>query len=301
MPNQPELLLDIASLLKWRTKRHATNTPIILVPTMGALHAGHLALVAAAAEQPGDVLVSIFVNPAQFGRGEDLAAYPRDLKADLKLLLGFGVSAVFAPKTDEIYPTGFDTQVIPGDLATPLCGNSRPDHFSGVTTIVTMLFGLTNCSTAVFGEKDFQQLAIIKRMAVDLWLNVDVIAVPIVREPDGLALSSRNHYLSPSERRQAPCLHRALELVAKMVANGERCCKKLKNAAIATIERESNAAIEYLEIVDSESLQPITTIPKTGDTVCALAAVFSGEIGRGQKTRLIDNRRLTATVVGASK
>jgi pantoate--beta-alanine ligase len=256
---------------------------IVLVPTMGYLHQGHLNLVRRAREHGDWVVVSIFVNPTQFGPREDLSRYPRDFDGDLAKLNGLGVDAVFAPEPTAVYPPGFDTFVVPESLAAGLCGRSRPGHFRGVATVVLVLFRITRCRAAVFGEKDFQQLAVIRRMVRDFWLDVEIVAHPIVREPDGLARSSRNVYLSPEERAQAPTLARALDRVQAACSGGERDASRLLAVARTTLGEAPLGRIDYVEIVDEESLAPLARVERPA--VIALAVYFG-------KTRLIDNRRL---------
>ena len=281
----PEALLirDPKALVAWAEARHRDNERIALVPTMGYLHEGHLSLVRAARKRPCRIVASIFVNPTQFGPKEDLSRYPVDFEGDFGKLSSAGVDAVFAPEPAAMYPNGFDTYVVPGELAKGLCGASRPGHFRGVATVVHMLFQLSRADVAYFGEKDFQQLAIIKRMAKDLWLPVEVVGCPIVREPDGLAMSSRNVYLSPDERRQALILSQALARAEHAFAGGERRAEALIASARTVIDSASSARIDYMDLVDAESLRPVSEIVR--EAVMALA-VFIG------KTRLIDNRRL---------
>ena len=284
--SEPVVIESPAALVAWANARHREGKSIALVPTMGYLHAGHLSLVGAARARADLVVASIFVNPTQFGPTEDLARYPRDLEGDLAKLGSVGVDVVFAPERGAIYPADFDTYVVPQALATTLCGASRPGHFRGVATIVLVLFQLSRCDVAVFGEKDRQQLTIIRRMARDLWLPVEVVGVPIVREPDGLAMSSRNAYLSASERAEALVLSQALALAEKQFLAGERHAPKLIAAMREQLGSAKAARIDYVEIVDEKSLQPVTEV--TRSAVAALA-VFVG------KTRLIDNRVLSAS------
>jgi pantoate--beta-alanine ligase len=257
---------------------------IALVPTMGSLHDGHLALVREARGRGDRVVVSIFVNPTQFGANEDLDKYPRDLDADLAKLAALDVDAVFVPNEAVIYPPGFDTWVVPGELAQPLCGASRPDHFRGVATVVLILLRLSRCHVALFGEKDFQQLQIIRRMAADLWLDVEIVGCPIVRERDGLAMSSRNAYLSPEERRQALVLSQGLARAELLVEGGERRAGAIAGAVRDTIAGAPAARVDYVELVDSESLAAVERVE--APVLCAIAAW----VGR---TRLIDNRVLS--------
>jgi pantoate--beta-alanine ligase len=254
--------------------------PLALVPTMGYLHEGHAALIRAAAQRAKSVAVSIFVNPAQFGPGEDLSRYPRDLDRDLKICATSGASFVFAPRTPvELYPPGFQTWVEPGPLAQPLCGARRPGHFRGVCTVVAKLFALSRADLAVFGEKDYQQLLVVRRMARDLDLGTEVVGHPIVRERDGLALSSRNAYLSPEEREKAVALWRALGEVRARFARGERDVAALEQLAKRTLT-EAGLRVDYAELRDPYDLErPAVAAPTTR----LFLAAFVG------KTRLIDN------------
>ncbi len=254
------------------------------VPTMGYLHEGHLSLMRRAREAAEVVVVSIFVNPTQFGPSEDLSRYPRDLEGDLAKCASIPVDLVYAPEPASVYPPGFQTVVEVEGLSRGLCGERRPGHFRGVATVVTKLLCLVGPCTAVFGEKDFQQLLVIRQLARDLELPVTVVGAPIVREPDGLALSSRNAYLSPAERASAPCLHRALEEVARAAAAAGRLPA---SAALAAVERELAGQgvatrIDYVEARDARTLAPRAELLPDGQTLVALAVFFG-------KTRLIDN------------
>ena len=269
---------------QWAEARIANGQRIGLVPTMGYLHEGHLSLVALARRHADVVVASIFVNPTQFGPQEDLAKYPRDLAGDVEKLTNAGVDVVFAPAASAIYPPGFDTYVVPERLTRVLCGITRPNHFRGVCTVVHLLFRITRAHVAVFGEKDYQQLTILRRMVRDLWLDVDIISAPIVREPDGLAKSSRNVYLAPDERRDAVALSRALAAVRDAFAAGEREVANLLVEARRIFAKAEHARIDYVEIVDAEELSPLARIERPA--VCALA-VFVGQ------TRLIDNCTLS--------
>ena len=256
---------------------------LALVPTMGFLHEGHQSLIRAAAQRAPAVAVTIFVNPAQFGQGEDLARYPRDLDGDLRKCEAAGASFVFAPRDNgELYPTGFQTWVEPGPLAAPLCGERRPGHFRGVCTVVAKLFALSRADAAFFGEKDFQQLAVIRRMAIDLNFGTEVIGRPIVREPDGLAMSSRNAYLSRDERQQALGLWNALKAARDAFTGGERETEKLEQLARGIVER-SGLRADYAEVRDAAELQRGPRAP-AGSRL--FLAAFAG------KTRLIDNGEL---------
>lgn len=250
-----------------------------LVPTMGYLHEGHLSLIDRAGENDR-VVVSIFVNPMQFGPTEDLASYPRDLERDAKLCEEHGVDLIFHPDPEEMYDKNFCSYVDMGVLTEELCGLSRPVHFRGVCTVVTKLFNIVTPDRAYFGQKDAQQLAIIKRMVKDLNMPLEIVGCPIVREEDGLAKSSRNTYLSKEERKAALVLSRAVFLGEKMVRDGERDCSKVLDAMKKEIEKEPLAKIDYVKMVDLLTMQQIEKI-ETG--VLAAMAVYIGN------TRLIDN------------
>jgi pantoate--beta-alanine ligase len=253
---------------------------IAFVPTMGYLHEGHASLLREGRRR-GDVLVlSIFVNPIQFGKNEDLDRYPRDMERDCRIAEACGVDIVFIPTAAEMYPQGFQTGVTVRDISLPLCGASRPGHFDGVATVVAKLFNIVRPDVALFGTKDYQQLAVIRRMTADLNLPVEIVGMPIVRETDGLAMSSRNAYLSPSERQSALCLVRAVTRARELFANGERSVAALERETRAVIEREPAATIDYVEFRDGTLLHELA-VADSG-TLLALAV----KIGQ---TRLIDN------------
>jgi len=253
------------------------------VPTMGALHEGHLSLVRIARGRSDVVVVSIFVNPTQFGPNEDFAKYPRTFDRDAELCRAAGADAIFCPAAEDMYAPDASTWVVEERLSRGLCGASRPGHFRGVCTVVARLFNLVQPDIAVFGEKDAQQLRVIRRMTRDLGFPVEIVAGPIVREPDGLAMSSRNRYLSPAERRQALCLRRALDAAVARHAAGERDAEALRRVLRDAIAAEPGARLDYAEIVDDETLEPAARC----DRPCLAAlAVFIG------RTRLIDNARL---------
>jgi pantoate--beta-alanine ligase len=256
---------------------------IALVPTMGFLHEGHLELMRRAREKADLVVVSIFVNPIQFGPNEDLDCYPRDLEGDLEKCQSVGVDVVFTPTPKELYPDHFQTAVAVSDITKVLCGASRPKHFQGVTTVVSKLFNLTLPDFAFFGEKDFQQLAVIRRMVIDLNFPLEIIGVPIVRESDGLAMSSRNAYLPAKERAEAPEIYKALSTAREFYNQGMDEAGKLCQAVSARLNEsiESDFKIEYIEIYDSDNLTRIENKISTRATI--LIAVHLG------KTRLIDN------------
>ena len=251
-----------------------------LVPTMGYLHEGHLQLVRAARMQSDFVVVSIFVNPIQFGPKEDFRRYPRDFGRDRRLLESAGADVVFYPALKDMYPEGFATFVEVERLGDGLCGASRPGHFRGVATVVAKLLNTVMPDVAVFGAKDAQQAFVIRRMARDLGFHTRIVIVPTVREKDGLAMSSRNVYLAPEQRAEAPALHRSLMLAKKLIRQGERNAAKVKATMRRMILRETGGRIDYVEMVDTDELRPVRTIE--GETLVALAVFFG-------KTRLIDN------------
>ncbi len=257
------------------------------VPTMGYLHEGHLSLVGLAKRRCGKVAASIFVNPAQFGPNEDFARYPRDLNRDAAMCETAGVDLLFVPGVEEIYPRGCATFVnVEGPLTSTLCGASRPGHFRGVATVVAKLFSILEPDVAVFGQKDAQQLRVIRRMAKDLFFQVEIEAAPIVREKDGLAMSSRNVYLGPEEREQAVVLSRSLREASKLFGGGERDASKIVSMAREVIASAPLARPDYVELVDDETLSPLHG-PVTRPALLALAVFFG-------KTRLIDNVVLDA-------
>jgi pantoate--beta-alanine ligase len=271
-------LLHTADDLQRLEPLRAGAAPLVLVPTMGALHAGHLALVDHARSR-GPVVVSIFVNPTQFGPGEDFDAYPRDLARDLALLRDRHVAAVYAPAASDLFPPGERVMIAPGPAARGLCGAARPGHFRGVLTVVAKLFGLFTPDVAVFGQKDFQQAALIRRMVADLDYGVQVEIAPTVREADGLAMSSRNVYLSAAERERALLLPAALTRASRLWDAGEGDAEVLR-AAMRSGIRADGVVLEYAEVVDPQTLERLSRV-YTG-AVCAVAA----RIGA---TRLIDN------------
>ena len=251
------------------------------VPTMGALHEGHLTLVKEARQMCDIVVVSIFVNPSQFGPGEDFAKYPRDLTADAALLTEYGVDYVFAPEKHEIYPEGFSTYVYVEGLTETLEGASRPGHFRGVATVVTVLFNTVRPDFAFFGSKDAQQVGVIKRLTRDLGFETEIVVVPTVREESGLAMSSRNAYLTPESRQKASIIYQALREAKIAFKNGERNGSKLAQIVQTKIESEPAARIDYIAVVDNEALEPIEKIDDK-EVLLAVAARFD-------KVRLIDN------------
>jgi pantoate--beta-alanine ligase len=259
------------------------NTRVGLVPTMGFLHEGHLSLIDKAKEHANKVIVSIFVNPTQFGEGEDYEDYPRDEKKDLKLLKEKNVDCVFIPKPEEMYPEGFKTYCEVGKLSKEYCGRSRPTHFRGVVTVVLKLFNIVQPDVAVFGEKDYQQYIIIKKMTDDLNLPIEVIPSPIVREKDGLAVSSRNVYLEEEERKQAKIVYESLIMAKEIVDKGEKDVGFLKKEMTELIKSRKHTRIDYIEFVNSENLEKVEKIEAP---TRVLIAVWMG------KARLIDNMEI---------
>ena len=266
---------DVRKLVNQWKKESKT---IGLVPTMGYLHEGHLSLIEKCKKENDKVIVSIFVNPTQFGENEDLTSYPKDIKRDSSLCENLGVDLIFNPDASEMYQDPC-TFVNIESLSNHLCGKSRPIHFRGVCTVVSKLFIIINPDNAYFGQKDAQQLAIIKKMVKDLNFDINIVGCPIVREEDGLAKSSRNVYLNPKERKAALCLSRAIN-VGKTLANTETNADKIKSEMRKIIEAEPLAKIDYIEIVDNDTMQPVS---KMKENTLAAMAVFIG------KTRLIDN------------
>jgi pantoate--beta-alanine ligase len=256
---------------------------IALVPTMGYFHDGHLALMRYGREHGDRLVVSLFVNPAQFGPGEDLDRYPRNLQQDMGLARGVGVDVLYTPAAAEMYPPGYQTYVTVEDLSHPLCGASRPGHFKGVATVVLKLFNQVLPHLAIFGEKDYQQLAVIKRMVADLNVPVEVVGRPIVRESDGMAMSSRNSYLSPEERRSALVLFQALTRARDLAASGETQADKILTEVQQMISQPPHTRLDYAVLVDPETLQNLDTIQ--GSARLAVAAWVGG-------TRFIDNMLL---------
>ena len=257
--------------------------PLGLVPTMGALHDGHLSLVRHARANNETMVASIFVNPTQFGPSEDFASYPRSLQRDLELLEAEGTDLVFVPPPSEVYPEGFDTWIEPGTVAEGMEGAARPGHFRGVATVVAKLFTIVRPDRAYFGQKDGQQVAVIRKMNADLNLGVAVVAMPTIREPDGLALSSRNAYLTDEERRAAPVVYRALRSAEALWQAGERDTDRLRAAALAVLDSEPLvSAVDYVSVVDADSMALISAV-NDEQRVMVAAAVRLGSV------RLIDN------------
>ena len=267
----------------------ADGQSLALVPTLGALHDGHLALVRTALEEADHVTVSVFVNPTQFGPGEDYDAYPRDLEGDREKLEALGVDALFAPSVEEMYPY-VDDAALPGPLAwvsvdrldEHLCGAHREGHFRGVTTVVTKLFNACKPDIGVFGTKDAQQYVILQRMVEDLLFDIEIVGVPTVREPDGLARSSRNDYLDPNERKQATVLYEAVTAAEEAIERGEQEAQSVVRAMENALAAAPDADVQYAEVVDAHTLQPVEHLAP-GQEILAAVAVFFGD------TRLIDN------------
>lgn len=277
-----EVIESVAGMARASERFRSDGLRIGFVPTMGALHRGHKSLIDLGRSRSDIVVVSVFVNPSQFAAGEDYESYPRDIGRDTKTAEEAGAGVLFAPSAEEIYPEGFATHVDPGEIATVLEGRSRPGHFRGVATIVTKLFLIVHPHLAVFGQKDAQQFVIIDRMVRDLNMGIEVIVAPTVRESDGLACSSRNVYLSASERKQAPALYRSLETARDRIAVGERNGEKIKHHMREIISAQPAASIDYISIADAGTLEELDTL-RAGSRILVSLAVRIG------KTRLIDN------------
>lgn len=278
--HEPHLMQQEAERLR------LAGTRIALVPTMGALHGGHTALIREARTRADVVIVTLFVNPAQFGQGEDFGRYPRDIGLDLRLAGEAGGDILFAPETGAMYPGGYRTFVNVEHLSEMLEGAARPGHFRGVATVVTKLLNITRPHVAVFGQKDAQQVVVLRRMVEDLNLGVEIVVLPTVRETDGLAMSSRNAYLSPAQRREAPVLYRSLRKGEALVHAGERSARALSAAVTAEIQSGSSAAIDYVSVADAGTLEPLSMLLPGTSVLVSLAARFG-------TTRLIDNILIT--------
>jgi pantoate--beta-alanine ligase len=279
-----QIVESVSAMRDWSERERREGRRIALVPTMGFLHEGHLSLVRDAKKRADRVVVSIFINPTQFAPGEDFAAYPRDFERDCRLLETEKTDMVFHPALAAMYPDGAETYVEVEKLSRPLCGPTRPGHFRGVATAVAKLFNVIRPHVAIFGEKDYQQLQVVRKMVRDLSMGVEILGHPIVREPDGLAMSSRNAYLTPDERRAAVCLSRSLCKAERLVRRGETSAQSLLSLVRAELAKEPLAHVEYVKLCDSETLIDIETIHRTA--LLALAVRFG-------KARLIDNRVLT--------
>ena len=275
-----KIIKSVNEMQQWSAAVRTTGETISFVPTMGCLHRGHLSLLEEGRKRGDKLVLSIFVNPTQFGQGEDFEDYPRDLEQDSQLAEQTGVDVIFAPTASEMYPSGYATYVDVEGITDTLCGASRPGHFRGVCTVVTKLFSIVQPHNAIFGNKDFQQLAVIKRMTLDLNLPVEIIGMPIFREADGLAMSSRNTYLNADQRVQALVLSQSIKKARDLVASGETRSQVIIEQLRETIEQQPEARIDYVQVCHQLSLEDQTSIDS--DSVLLLA-VFIG------KTRLIDN------------
>ncbi|AJE03322.1 pantoate--beta-alanine ligase [Geobacter pickeringii] len=275
-----KIIESVTEMQAFAREARREGKSIALVPTMGYLHKGHASLMKEGRKR-GDILVaSIFVNPTQFGPSEDLDSYPRDLARDTAVATGAGVDVIFAPKAGDMYPRGYQTYVNAEELTLPLCGASRPGHFRGVTTVVTKLFNIIKPTVALFGKKDFQQLAVIRHMVADLNMDIEIVGMPIIREDDGLAMSSRNAYLQPEERKNALCLCRALAAARGLFNGGERSAQTLRERVVRLIGEVPGTSIDYADFRNKDTLDAVETADE--DTLLALAV-------RVGKTRLIDN------------
>jgi pantoate--beta-alanine ligase len=281
MPGPP-VIKSPAEMTAWAEAARARGERIAFVPTMGYLHAGHVSLLEEGRRRGDRLVLSIFVNPTQFGPSEDLTRYPRDLDGDLGKAAGAGTDAAYVPEARDVYPPGYQTFVEVRELEKGLCGDFRPGHFVGVATVVCKLFNVVRPHVALFGQKDYQQLAVIRRMARDLDMGIEIVGMPIVREPDGLAMSSRNVYLAPAERARALSLSRGLRAAQARAAGGERDVAALVAAARAIVTPDVDR-LDYLELRDADTLAPLAALDRPA--VLAVAA-FVG------KTRLIDNVQL---------
>ena len=278
------IIETVKELREYLAGQRAAGKTVGFVPTMGFLHEGHLSLIREAKAENDVVVVSDFVNPTQFGPNEDFESYPRNIEQDTELALSAGADVIFYPSVSEMYPPGSSTYVeVEGNITRVLCGASRPTHFRGVTTVVNKLFNIVEPNKAYFGQKDAQQVAVLTKMVKDLHMDIELIICPIVREPDGLAMSSRNTYLSAEERKQAVILNQALKKAKNAFANGEKDVVKLTEIITDKINEMPLAVIDYVSILDFPSLKPIITIEK--DALAAVAVKFG-------KTRLIDNEIL---------
>jgi pantoate--beta-alanine ligase len=275
-----EVFTEPAAMRDWSRAQRTAERRVAVVPTMGALHEGHRALIRAARDRADLVIVTIFVNPLQFNQAADFDAYPRPIDDDLDACSAAGVDAVYAPTAATMYPAGFQTHVEPGDLADRIEGPMRPGHFRGVTTVVTKLFGATEPDVAMFGRKDYQQLAIVRRMVADLDRGVEIVGIPIVRETDGLALSSRNVRLTADDRAAAVVLVRALGAGRKRYDDGDHDADSIRDVVTAAVEAEPRAALEYVEVVDAVTLAPLDRLDRPA---VVLTAAWFGDV------RLIDN------------
>jgi pantoate--beta-alanine ligase len=273
-------MILVTTLEELASARELLDEPVGFVPTMGYLHEGHISLARRARQECSSVAASIFVNPTQFGPNEDLAKYPRDLEQDLRLLEEAEADLVWTPTAEIMYPPGYQTWVDVAEISLPLEGAQRPGHFRGVATVVTKLFNAVRPTKAYFGQKDAQQAAVIRRMTKDLNLPIEIVVCPIVREPDGLAMSSRNVYLSPEQRKAATVLYRSLEAARGLYGEGERGAEALRQRMLEVLGAEPLGQVQYVSCADYESLQELEQV--TGKALLSLAVYFG-------KTRLIDN------------
>lgn len=278
----PVIIREPAAMSDWAEDQRRRGQRIAFVPTMGALHEGHVSLLREGRKRGEQLVLSIFVNPTQFGPNEDLSRYPRDLDGDLAKAASAGTDIAYVPDAAKVYPPGHQTFIEVRELQKGLCGEHRPGHFVGVATVVAKLFNVVRPHLALFGEKDFQQLAVIRRMVRDLDMPVEILGMPIVREADGLAMSSRNQYLSPAERQRALALSRGLRAAAARLEGGERDAAALVGVARAALEGDVDA-VDYVELRDADTLAPVATVDRPA---VLLVAAFVG------RTRLIDNLRL---------
>ncbi len=276
-----QIIHRVSEMQAWSESQRQAGKTVAFVPTMGFLHEGHLSLVREAKRCCDVVVVSIFVNPLQFNQQSDFAAYPRNDEQDRHFLTQLGTDVLFNPDGSEMYPDGFQAAVEIGTVSQPLCGASRPGHFRGVTTVVAKLFNMVKPHIALFGEKDFQQCVVIKRMVKDLNFDLEILAMPTIREPDGLAMSSRNARLSPAERQTSLCVSRALNKAAELVSQGERQAVPVLQAVQEIISSEEGIRLDYASLCDPDTLEEVTEV--TQPTLLAIAA-WVGDV------RLIDNR-----------
>ncbi len=281
-----QLITDIGEMRKTSGRLRAEGKKVGVVPTMGALHEGHLTLVRTARQHADAVITTVFVNPTQFGRGEDFDRYPRDLSKDVALASSAGTDYVFAPSSSDMYPGGCTTSVEVGGVSEVLEGAVRPGHFRGVATVVLKLMNITMPHVAVFGQKDAQQVVVIRHLLRDVNLDIALVIVPIVREPDGLAMSSRNAYLSAAERVQAPVLYRSLEQARTLITGGERSAERIVGAMGTLIRSSSTGVIDYISIADAETLEEQAQCIPGRQLLISLAVRFGA-------TRLIDNIQIT--------
>jgi len=280
------VIRDVTEMQRTAERLRNSGRRLGVVPTMGFLHEGHLALIRTARERSDAVITTIFVNPTQFGPGEDFERYPRDFDRDRSLASSAGTEYIFAPETSAIYPEDYCTYINSERLTTVLEGKSRPGHFRGVTTIVAKLFNITRPHVAVFGQKDAQQVVVVRQLIRDLNFDIELVVVPVVRERDGLAMSSRNAYLTEEQRRQAPVLFHSLKVAEQRMREGESSCARLINEMKELITARSSVVIDYVSIADAASLEELTSIDNRTSILVSLAARFG-------KTRLIDNVAVT--------